>query len=1405
MTKPKKDKKSTNPTRTTQTRSKTKQKLMMTGNENGNDSATGSGEQTPVINAVQFNALIQGLNSLVQQQKSVVQPPAIPPLQPFKKGVESFSTYLERLDNYCLLTKTPPELKVPTLLHCLEPEDNDLLKRLTHPELPSSKTFDELVTLLKAQKDPPPNVMRARHKFSQCLQGSDSIATFKSNLKEASKYCEYDCPHCKKSILDMHLLSQFICGLKDQEIRGQLLRSKDVTTFEKAVEAALSIEASKIDSSNIQMKSPQPPLNVNLLRDTRPKRNQNDTKFSKSVKSQNTNSSFKGSDRPKCSHCGWKNHVSSDCKYKDAICKICSKKGHIATICPDKKKNGSDSSQKNAESSKQPKKINRLSDDGDSSDDSSDEEIEMYQLKTENSKKGKPIIVNVVVESATIPMEFDTGAKATVISEANFNNFLPNVKILPTRNSAKSYFGEVRKLIGRAYVYAQFNGYKEKVKLYIAKDNVTTVIGRNWLEAFRVIRKNSISLDFKAIKLLKTIDHVDVKYRSRLDNILKKYFILFDGKYGQAKNFVCSHKLLKDARPVYMKPRPLPFAIKEAVTAEILDMERAGIIERITHTSWGTPIVPIIKGSRVRICGDYKCTLNRLINDDKYPIPHIEEILSKLNGGKYFCKLDLSRAYLTLPVDDETAVMQAISTHLGTFKVNRLMFGAKTSPSIWQRYIDQLLGHLEGVTVFFDDIKIQGADQEEMLARLENVLKILAENGLKLNRDKCEFFTTSLRYLGYKIDQDGIHKTEDKIRALLEAAPPTNVSQLRSLLGLIQYYSRFCPNLATVLKPLNKRLMKDCFKWTKNCEKAFEEVKREIASDRVLVPYDPQLPVLLATDASPYGLGAVLSHIYPNGIEKPICFASRSLSETEQKYSQIDKEALGIYWGVHKFFVYLYGRHFTLVTDHRPLVQIFHPSKSLPALSTSRMLHYAIFLEGFDFEIQYRPNEKHGNADFFSRFPKSKPSKSAVDVHSILHLDIMENFPVSVAEIRKETLADPELKKLYHALLSGSEISSFADFARFKDELNIENGCIVRGVRTLIPQKLRQNILDELHFGHIGMVRMKMLARQYCFWPGIDKDIENLGRSCETCPQKLPAPNKVWHPWNYPEGPWCRLHIDYAEFEGKYLLIIVDAFSKWLEVVPTSNMTATATINILRDQFARFGLPKLVVSDNGTQFASEEFAAFIKQNGIRHAFSAPFHANSNGQAERYVRTIKEALKADTRGSFAERLARSLLGYRRAPNSTTGQSPAELMFKRPLRTRIDLIRENAGDSLRYSKYQPVKCSSYKPNDSVQYRSFGNSKWRSGTVDSKNGMVYDVVDSESGRLQRRHQDQLRHGPPETSSTLVDSQNPPEVSEEPSTSNQPSSSPPEPDPVHMTPPVRRSTRVRRPPRKFLDEEEM
>ena len=452
----------------------------------------------------------------------------------------------------------------------------------------------------------------------------------------------------------------------------------------------------------------------------------------------------------------------------------------------------------------------------------------------------------------------------------------------------------------------------------------------------------------------------------------------------------------------------------------------------------------------------------------------------------------------------------------------------------------------------------------------------------------------------------------------------------------VNYYQRFLPDLATTLHPLNNLLHKGTkFDWCTDCQAAFKKVKNLIASDQVLTHYDPRLPVRLASDASPYGIGAVLSHVYPTGEERPIAFASRTLTQAEKGYSQIDKEALAIIWAVKRFNIYLYGRQFELVTDHQPLISIFNPEKGIPTMTAARLQRYTLFLAGHDYTIMYKQTKEHANTDSMSRLPLpcTEPPTAAVQDVDIFHASQVHALPVTAQKVKKETRNDPLLAKVYNYTLRGWPQHCTDDqlkpFATRKDELTLHDGCILWGSRVIIPKSLQATLLRELHEGHLGMVRMKALARSYFWWPRLDTDIETTARSCNVCQQsqKNPATAPL-HPWEWPAQPWQRLHVDFAgPIDNFMYLIVVDAHSKWPEVIPMRSTTATRTISKLRQIFAQHGIPEQIVSDNGPQFASEEFADFAKANGIRHIRSAPYHPATNGLAERFVQTFKNALKA----------------------------------------------------------------------------------------------------------------------------------------------------------------------------------
>ncbi|XP_018368423.1 PREDICTED: uncharacterized protein K02A2.6-like [Trachymyrmex cornetzi] len=482
-------------------------------------------------------------------------------------------------------------------------------------------------------------------------------------------------------------------------------------------------------------------------------------------------------------------------------------------------------------------------------------------------------------------------------------------------------------------------------------------------------------------------------------------------------------------------------------------------------------------------------------------------------------------------------------------------------------------------------------------------------------------------------------------------------------------------------------LHNDPFTWTPTAETAYKEIKDFLISPQVLIAYDPKLPLLLATDASKVGLGAVLSHRLNNGEDRPIAYASRTLSSTEQKYPQIDKEALAIVWTIRKFFHYLYARHFILITDHKPLTQILHPEKSLPVLCISRMANYADYLSHFNYNIEFRITKENVNADYCSRAPVSIQRKltnkeegeeaEQFDDFDYFILNQVRQLPIRAEQISRETRKDPHLGKIVQALQSGHNLTS-AGYKAPEANYTLAANCLLFEHRVVVPSSLRQPILEDLHAAHLGIVKMKGMARSFVYWPGIDADIERVAKACTQCAEHARAPPQMRnHHWEYPRGPWERIHVDYAgPVAGVMLLIIVDAYSKWMEVKPTNSTTSTATIAILDELFTAYGAPITIVSDNGTPFTSAEFQKFLQMSGVKyHKRIAPYHPSTNGQAERYVQTTKDKLKrmATTPSTIRQDLNEFLRQYRKAPHSTTGQSPAQLFLGRNLRTRLDLVR------------------------------------------------------------------------------------------------------------------------------------
>ena len=670
--------------------------------------------------------------------------------------------------------------------------------------------------------------------------------------------------------------------------------------------------------------------------------------------------------------------------------------------------------------------------------------------------------------------------------------------------------------------------------------------------------------------------------------------------------------------------------------------------------------------------------------------------------------------------------------------------------------MESLLRGIPYVVVYLDDILVTGPTEEAHVAALEEVLKRLQTAGLRLRKDKCVFMAPSVVYLGHKIDAQGLHPLPDKVRAIQEAPKPRNMSKLKSYLGLLAYYSKFLPNLATVLAPLYGLLQQyKTWRWTRVHTRAFKQSKELLLSSQVLVHFDPNLEIRLACDASDYGVGAVLSHLMPNGEEKPVGFVSRTLTEAEKKYSQVEKEALACVVGVTRFRSYLWGHHFTLQTDHKPLLTILNEHKAIPQQAANRIQRWAWNLAAYDYTITWRSTSQHANADALSRLPLSEtPRHSSVPAELVLMMEQLQDAPITAVQIATWTRRDPLMARVMQYVLQGwpdVPDDTLKPYWYKRLELSVEAGCLIWGGRVVVPPQGRESVLTELHCGHPGVSRMKSLARGLVWWPGMDMSIEKSVKLCSSCQQSQPSPPQApLHPWNWPTRPWSRLHADYAgPVEGKMLLIVIDAHSKWIEATPVSAATAGTTVQQLRKLFAQFGLPETIVSDNGPQFAAEEFERFCKSNGIQHSRIAPYHPSSNGLAERAVRIVKQGLKKLAQGNLSDRLAQVLFQYRITPQTTTGSAPAELLLGRKPRSRLDLLKpaleqrvQNKQAQQKANRDKRSESRQFKMGEAVFVRNHAQGdRWLPGTIVENTGPLSYRVAVARGRFMRCHLDHLR----------------------------------------------------------------
>jgi transposase InsO family protein len=820
-----------------------------------------------------------------------------------------------------------------------------------------------------------------------------------------------------------------------------------------------------------------------------------------------------------------------------------------------------------------------------------------------------------------------------------------------------------------------------------------------------------------------------------VDEVTMQFPKLTDAAQGTYPAFQHTITLSNDAKPHVTKPRTIPFARREAVAAECQRMMDDGIWSPIDKSEWVHALVTVPKSDgTVRITTDLS-PLNKYVVPERHQLPNIQELFLKLSGMKYYTKLDLKKGYYHIKLAENSQPLTATMTPIGLMAYNRLPMGLKDAASVFQKAVSRVLTTCNNCIAFIDDILIYAATRAEHDRALTKVLRQLHDNDFRLNVPKCSFAQQEIQFLGHIVSAGGIKADPKNTAAIANTPQPTTLKQLQSFLGAVNYYSQHVPNLATIAEPLRKLTRNDQrFIFDDECIAAFNEIKAAVASGLRLAIYSFDAETTVTVDSSDYGLGAVLSQ-KQNGVEVPIAFASRTMSPAERNYATNEREALSALWACEHWEKFLLGRHFTLKTDHASLTALLtkHTSKR----KSAKFTRWLERLSQFDYDIVHIKGTNNVMADFLSRLPldNEQPRVSSNDGddddNELSIKALTTTTDISVPQLQQETERDDTLKTVYKYVHSTwpekkAIAPALMPYYTLRDELYSANRMLMRDGRIVVPTSRQQSLLQRAHEGHPGIVRMKRQLRQSYWWPGLDTQAEAFVKNCIACNDSAKAHKQCKPPVQaipVPSKPWSKVAIDVtgpfanAPHHQRFIVVLIDYMSSFPEVLLTGEVTSTKIITWLRQVFARFGNPDILVSDNGTNFTSDEFRNFLQSRDIIHHPVPVYNPERNGKVEAFNKYLKQGVQTfqASHTPFHNGIDELLFNYRATAPTAHDESPAKRLFGYEIRQNfqpnnhslIQPIREVAQDDAPQQEQSkagalPQFTGPYKTGDLVRKR-------------------------------------------------------------------------------------------------------
>lgn len=1022
---------------------------------------------------------------------------------------------------------------------------------------------------------------------------------------------------------------------------------------------------------------------------------------------------------------------------KTWLCFNCNVKGHIIDDCPQPKDSKLIEERRQAfRAQKAAKK--------DTKKDNSTPEIKVNRVEYSNecsnslpSDRYDKLHFKVNLNGKEFDGRADSGSDVTVIPNSVAKQLKLN--ILPMQQDLKTANNSSMTTLGVSPVLATYQGVRQTLLVTVLPDKTRKQIlwGNDFLHIF------GIKVDYSkptlmaaatpgrnispAVNEVSDVSHpidkiqfgeMELDQEQRLKDTLMNFADTFSQNESDiGRTSTVKHRiLLKEERPICDRIFQVPIRYRSLMQEVINKMLKTGAIREST-SPFGAPVffVNKDKGKDKRLVGDYRL-LNSQTIPDKTPMPHPNDIFGLLAGMTSFAKLDITAMFNQIEVDERDIAKTAIRTPLGLYECPLLPFGLINAPATAVRLMTKVLEGLNNkiAYVYFDDIIIFAPNDKQLVEHCSQVLERIKQHGLKLKPSKCIFGVKSVKFLGHIISAKGFEIDPIRIQDVINFPIPRNASEVRSFLGLCGYNRKFIKGFADICKPLTPLTgTKNKFTWTTETQRAFETLRGALTKTPVLVHFNPDATHELRTDASAYAIGAVLfqKHEDPNQTG-PVLFYSKTMNSSQRKYSATERELLAAFSAITDLRHYLLGKKFTLVTDHKAL-SLLHNHKD----PHYRLARWVAQLQSFDFNVVYKNGDKHLDADCMSRLARIfQPADSESEIDARKGEDIIRSIctieteneqveiePEASINMRDEQLNDPYCRKIIDTLESRQ--LSEADKIRTVGKFTMQENQLYRlhndnNFLLVIPTTRRASILKACHdiplAGHLGFRKTYSVIKTRFYWPKMRKDVKKYVASCPHC-QKRKSINKcrqgLIQPLPVAEDIFDTVGIDlitklptsYAGYNT--ILVCTDNLSKYVVAVPLKDEKAETILHALfNNLIAKHGCPKLVISDRGPNISGERSQDFFKLFGIKRRLTSAYHPQSNGQTERFNRTIAASLTNyvdRSQRDWSDYIAALVFAYNITDHAVTCVSPYELVFGKRPRIPIDnlLNRNEFIDPLR----------------------------------------------------------------------------------------------------------------------------